>query len=314
MKIILLTYVNRSGSTFLTNILSSSPEIMGCPEGDWLVSNLLEDPGSVYTGPQNLSEIFSDDPKMKNWSFQASDLNFMQDGLLNIEVFIHILESMRLRIKPDADKIIFKAERLVFLFDRIHACQSFRDQFAYLYLVRDVRAVYQSQKSRLNPLSGKPFSRSPGITARYWKKHLAALESSGLYADIYKLKYENLVLDFASETKKLEKYLELRPGLLDPVNGDYVNMIPADHIHIHPDVSLQPLDSKVSSWKTLLTKKETGIIEFIARRSLERNGYDPVGAGRTLDPVTIVMSCLVILQCSLTLFFRKIEFRIRNFG
>lgn len=277
-----------------------------------MVSNLLEDPGAVYTGPEDLPDIFSADPKMNNWSLQSSDLNFIRAGILNIEVFIRILDIMRLRIKPDADKVIFKAERLVFLFNRIHACKEFRDQFDFLYLIRDVRAVYQSQRSRLNPLSGEPFSRSPAVTASYWKKHLAALESSSLYPGVYKLKYEHLILDFESGKRELEKNFGLRPGLLDPLNGNYIDIIPENHKDIHPDVSSQPLANKVSAWKTLLTVNEIGIIEFIARRSIEKTGYDLAGASRTLNPIMILRNYLVIFHYYLTLLFRKIEFRVRN--
>ena len=42
MTIAFLTYVNRSGSTYLANLLSASDAICVCPEGDKLVSLLLE--------------------------------------------------------------------------------------------------------------------------------------------------------------------------------------------------------------------------------------------------------------------------------
>ena len=48
MIIILLTYVNRSGSTYLANLLSASDHICVCPEGDKLVSLFLESPDKTF--------------------------------------------------------------------------------------------------------------------------------------------------------------------------------------------------------------------------------------------------------------------------
>ena len=70
MTIILLTYVNRSGSTYLANLLSASENICVCPEGDRLVSLFLENPGVPFhyntQWETKLSKILRSDGKLKH--------------------------------------------------------------------------------------------------------------------------------------------------------------------------------------------------------------------------------------------------------
>ena len=141
---------------------------------------------------------------------------------------MRIIETMKNKIKPKADKIIFKAERLVYLFDRIRKCANCIDEFIYLYLIRDVRSVWLSQKNTLNPLSHKTFSNSPVKTALFWKRHLRALERHAADMEISRIRYERMILGENRFYRDLEDRLNLTGLSLDPLNGDYASMVPLD--------------------------------------------------------------------------------------
>lgn len=314
MKILFLSYVNRSGSTYLLNLLSSSPDIMACPEGDWPVIHLLEDPPAKYSFPGDLDQVFRSDPKMKQWQLESRDFNEIRGDLTNLEVFIRLLETTRRRFKPGAKTVVFKAERLVYLFDRINRCRSSGPEFVFLYLMRDIRAVWLSQKNTLNPLTGKPFSSSAALTAVFWKRHLMALEKHSSRMKIVRIRYEQLVRPGEEFYSELEKSISMEGFSLDPLKGDYSAMVPPGHRSIHPDISAGPNTARMDAWKTELNESEVKEIELVAGNTLQYYGYSLSGSPVKLGYFRRLRVRLSILFQDLELFLRKVEFNLKKNG
>src|SRR4030042_639020 len=154
MNFIFLTYVNRSGSTYLANLLDSSPKILACPEGDFLVTFFLENPGGKFRFDDKtrsrLTNIFSTDIKLQCWREGKSFFSGLEKAINNLEAFLTILINYRNQVKPDAEFILLKAERIIYLVRKIQKV-SIKHTIRFISIIRDPRAVFASQKRTCFP-------------------------------------------------------------------------------------------------------------------------------------------------------------------
>ena len=279
-KIIFLSYVNRSGSTYLANILSSSPAILACPEGDMLVRELLEDPGSSVRSPSSLmhrlNHHFMHDSKLASWEMPQLRTDFIHPGNRNIDVFISLLDSYRDRIKPEATKIVFKAERLVFLFDKLFNITHGGYSFQFLTIVRDPRAVFHSQSHTRIPETGKKMAENPVYAGIYWNRHTRYADKLERTMPVYIMQYENLVQNFTRELENLSGFLKNDAAGFSPEKGDLLRRLPEDHRGIHRLIDEKPRKDKLTAWQDNLVKRETAAIETVAATGMAIIGYQPV--------------------------------------
>jgi hypothetical protein len=310
LNIILLSYVNRSGSTYLTNLLSSSGEILGCPESDWIVRELLEDPGAAFQNRPDIAGEVSADPKMKAWKFARDEMQKIPPGLTNIEVFVHLLEIFRRKTKPGANYVVFKAERLAFLYSKINRCGTTGSKFIFFYLYRDPRAVWYSQQRTINPLIFRPFSSDPVRFAQSWRRHIAASLKLSKTMNLHLVRYEELILDLENQCRFLEDELGLARNTLQPGKGDYSQLIPEDHKAIHKSVTLEPLQGKISEWKTNLSQPEISTVEYVS--GLRDYNYEPLAT----PPGIIRAICiqLLISYYNFWHFLKRTIYKLRRFG
>ena len=78
MILILLTYINRSGSTYFTNSLSKYNNVFSCPEAETLIYELLNNPFSRIRNKNNLKNkfalYFKKDKKLKFWGLTIDEI------------------------------------------------------------------------------------------------------------------------------------------------------------------------------------------------------------------------------------------------
>ena len=101
MRIIFITYINRSGSTYLSNLFSKSGDILVCPEADILVDLFLVNPEKKFSLTNNkelLNQIISYDKKLKYWEIHAADIQLPQKPFTNFDLFIAILISYKNKV------------------------------------------------------------------------------------------------------------------------------------------------------------------------------------------------------------------------
>ena len=109
MKLILLTYENRSGSTFLTKQLSSN-QILCCPESD-ILTNLLE--GFKV---ENYKRALLDDIKQREWGIKESEYEDIEKkGSDNLSIFNEVLLSYHKSQNSISNYILFKTTQVPFL-------------------------------------------------------------------------------------------------------------------------------------------------------------------------------------------------------
>ena len=277
MTIILLTYVNRSGSTYLANLLSASGNICTCPEGDPLVTLFLESPGKKFyldeAWKAKLAHLMHSDRKLKAWGMGEDIFDRLQGIGRNLDAFIAFLECYRTRQKPQATGILFKAERLVDLFCDIEKFRTANTDIKYLSMIRDPRAVYASQKRTIIPGTNKRMSRNPVFTAIFWNHFMRRTARNRKNLEQHEIAYHNLVRGMKESINGLSRYLAMDLVGVSPEAGDLPDRLPDADRTIHRHISESPDNTKIDQWSKELSSEEIRLISQKCRRFLAKEGF-----------------------------------------
>lgn len=272
MKVVFLTYVNRSGSTYLSNLLSASNDICVCPEGDILVSLFLESPGKAFRldvhGRAEVMQLLQSDSKLKYWGIGDEILPVLEEVDSNIGAFLAFLQYYRLKQKPEASCILFKAERLASLFQVIENNRGTSNTFKYLSIVRDPRGVFESQKRTRIPGTDRLMSSNPVYTAIYWNHHSRAILGFRKQNDCFQVLYHDFIYRMNEVLSALSIFLGIDLDGITAERGDLSERIPDSHRLIHQSVSDVPLKEKIDKWKGELNPVEITLIERKCRNYL----------------------------------------------
>jgi len=277
MNIIFLTYINRSGSTYLANQFSKSDDIIVCPEAEVIMNEFLVEPMKNISWESKirlkLQNYFLTDHKLKYWNLQIDEIDDLLKAETNFDAFFYILDAYRKKVKPEAHTIIFKAERIIHLYENIPL--RFKEEYnlKLIAIIRDCRGVYTSQKNTKMPDGGKFMSRNPVKTVLSWKKFVQKSLQLNEKSDIILLKYEDLLRDIDRSFSNLLEQLALKSFNIHYSDGDLLQRIPANQKKIHKNINNKPLKEKDDKWQVELTKQEIFILERFARNELNSLGY-----------------------------------------
>jgi hypothetical protein len=313
MEMIFLTYINRSGSTYLVNLLSSSADIIAFPEAEILVSLFLENPSGRYypAGKRQLEyleSILKNDPKLKHWGLDTEVIHPGPAAVTNFDHFIRILTMYRDKIKPGASVFLFKAERLIHLIAKIRNVPA-KPKINFIAMMRDPRAVYASQKRTLSPLDGKPFSAGPVNTAIQWRQYAGICRNNENLPGFNLVRFEDLILSGVEIMADLCVRLGLAPSDIKPGSGDMYKRIPADHKMIHENILQGPIYGKTDEWKKQLTDKEIRLIEQTAGKMMTFYRYQQMYTVK--DPYITGLRTIKEIDYFVNKFVEKMLFHLR---
>lgn len=210
---------------------------------------------------------FKNDPKLKYWNLSEGILDKLPENTNNFEVFVSLLSSYKNQIKPGASIVLFKAERLIHLFDNLVNPDSLHEVF-FLSIIRDCRGVYASQKQTIFPGTDKYMSRNPVQTTMNWKIHVKKALEMQKSGKLVLIKFEELISSSGNVFSKLLKKLNIPYYNSEGKKGDLYDRLPESHQMIHSGILKKPDGEKIENWKSSLTKTERCIIEIIAGQSL----------------------------------------------
>lgn len=274
MEIILLTYINRSGSTFLLNTLNKHKSIAACPEADVLANLLLVKPYNKLSEYNRtfLRKTICEDPKFKLWNLPNSIWNIPNEISDNFSLFKYLLELFRKTYKPEASYVVYKAERLFQLMPDIFEFNPAPSNIKVISLVRDIRGIYLSQKKTLIPESGKPFSTNPVKTALYWRDYVCFLKNTIPQKKLI-VRYEDLITNYKNILSELFVYLELSACYLDKSSYNITQFLSGEHKEIHANIDALPIIDKIETWVHELESNEKRILEIITTKDLKHLNY-----------------------------------------
>ena len=280
-RIIFVTYINRSGSTFLVNNLSKSAEILVCPEAEILIDIFLKTPAKPFY-PDNsilkkLANAIRTDHKLKYWGLRRKDIihNITYENTY-FEAFIKFIDIYRKKVKPKANTMVFKAERFIFSYTQIHPLsESFNIKF--VALVRDCRAIFHSQNNTLIPGTNSIMETNSFRLAKRWNLYIKLAREYSRSSGFITLSYESLIKDFDYYLKFVCDILDIK--LINPDNkGDLKFRMPAGQLVMHESMENAPETDKINLWYNKINTNRLYILELISGKILVENGYELVNA------------------------------------
>ncbi len=269
MKLIFLSYINRSGSTFFCQEISKYSDVFVFPEADALIDKfLLHKRINKSKYLQLLSSLFKKDEKLKNWGFNKRELSYIvEQKKYPKEIFFEILEIFKNRYKPNAEICIFK-KRDAFI-KKIYIEKVLDIPVSLICLVRDPRAIYCSQKMTIDYYKNKPFNINPLVTSYYWiffLKNIIRVDTLAIirYEDLINKKHNtiNNILDKIGSDKKI-----------DNNNLLYTNILSSRDREMHTNISLPPQTDFIEKWKSILKKNEIMLINNICKDFMLQFNY-----------------------------------------
>jgi len=276
LKIILLTYINRSGSTFLANCLNKYEGILVCPEAETLLYNyLFKTTKKFYSSDRDLykiSYLISNDSKLKHWKLDIDINQSFKDIESYQDVFVEIINSYRKVTKPKSNILLFKGDNIINFIDKFDDKFINKYDLHFIAIIRDCRAIYYSQKTTIGTI-GLQLADNPIYTAKKWSCFLKKTEKYRNRKYFSIIKYEDLIQDPFVTISNLIKKLGIMQTVGKPVKSDLFTRLPEEQREMHKNIIFDANPSKIFNFISNLSQIEIALIEKIARTQLIKNNY-----------------------------------------
>jgi len=274
MKINFISYINRSGSSFLSQKLSEYQEVLVFPEGDALIDKfLLNDKVTNENAPERIQQILLNDKKLESWNFSNKDINHILNQPNKPLIFKEVLSVFHKKEKPLAKYFFFKKRDAFVKWDNIKKILSgFSIQLICLY--RDPRAIFFSQKNSIDPYRKKHFNTNPLVISYYWLFFLAHKNCQISSASLF---YEKDICSYNFNVTYLFKRLKI--FLVSAVNDKsvtYFDILPKEQQKLHQQIVRPANQTYIDKWRKGLKKHEIKIIEDICAEKMKELGYTPL--------------------------------------
>ncbi len=268
-KIAFLSYINRSGSTFLLNKLSNYKNIFVSLEAEILIKLLLNKPNEKFSvGTKNkLKLLFKKDQHFKYWNIHENNISQLSHDLTNFQTFNHLINQYKTNVKPKANYIIFKGNDLFNFYNEIHENDIKDYNIKFLSIIRDPRAIFLSQKN--TKFQNKSLNTNPLITSNQWNWFINNINNN----KIHLIKYENLINDFKNEFDQILEYLQIKNEKSDELKS-LSKIIPNNFKQIHKRIDKNPDTSRINVWQNELNKNIIYIIQKNTKNNLKKMDYE----------------------------------------
>lgn len=282
-NIAFLTYISRSGSTYLARLLNEYDDIGVSIEArlpDGILYRSLE-----ITRSQDVEkalEVLFSDGKFRAWNLRKDELE-RELRRLGFPIGYDKLLRTLLKMYFKKDNVRICIYKNGYYMEHVEALRSIFPDARFIFLVRDVRAIYNSQKHSLNSETLRPMASNPILVAKYYEKILSIIEKYRQCDWLHVLKYEDLLLNTDDEIVRLLSFLGSRGTRIADV--DYYDQLPETEKHLHRNVNSGPLTDRMTAWRDQLSKVEMTCIQNVARDELARYQYDLVHCDRI--PTTV---------------------------
>ncbi len=278
--IVFLTSINRSGSTFLLNQLSKSSEVCICPEAEVLYDIFLRKPLMKISKHRKiqiwLSQLLIQDYKFKYWGIPfLTILRCFENARNNLDVFIHILKAYQLSKNPNSSVIIFKHTWAIKSYFRLIDTISDEYKIKWILLIRDVRAVYSSQKITISPFTQRPFCTNPVSLAHEWNYFVRKFGTVKDNIHIHKIHYEALILNLHEVMDEVAQFLKIYFAKEWILNKDGIvrELLTPEYLGIHKNIDEPPKKESIRKWEELLTRREQAVFARMCKKNLNKYDY-----------------------------------------
>jgi hypothetical protein len=179
--------------------------------------------------------------------------------------------------KPGAELVVFKAERLSVLMNKIFLADSTEgpERLKFISLIRDPRAVYASQLVTLFPGTARRMAEDPVRTALHCHRYIKQIRRYGRsFSNLMVVRYEGLIGGLDECIAEISGFLEIDGSKMDPGKGELASMLSVEEQNIHGLIDRPPLGSRIDAWEKALNLKDVYLIERTCRQGLILFGYE----------------------------------------
>ncbi len=283
MKLIILNYIDRSGSTFLINRLSRHPDILVFPEAAVFSSYLLKNPQQQFKADNSLIRkifVLSRENKQPDpWQLKELINRNRSKEISNIDVFIEMLGTYAQKHNNKAGIWIFKQPNMLVLLENTKKITVPGFEIKYACIIRDPRAVFNSQLKASQDFPDLSFYNNPLIAANIWLYFYNKAKSFSGNPDFYLVYYEQLIRQYKKEFEALMKFID--PDINSDLylkKGKLVNLLSETEKNLHPKINDQPDILRIDAWKEELKPL---MIKLIDNYTLKKQ-YIPEYKGNSL--------------------------------
>lgn len=274
MKLILLLYVPRSGSTFFANQLDKLyPNILVLPEIR-LPKLLLESDTKTIPDYAYLKKLIIKDHQFKSLRLTEEELDsvFSRCQGFSVErVLLVLAELIASKNKRKYDAVVFKCGSIGLWWP---AVKENYPSAGYVHVYRDVRAVVNSALHAKRPYHpGQKMGRGdPWFRAAGWNRYvlgMSKLVRSG--EPIHQIAYENLC-DNPEEVIAEAANVFAIPSA-HSVSGDGFSVSDSEY-EIHSNVGKEPIKERASAWCSELKPWQGVVSENCASEGMRELDYE----------------------------------------
>ena len=252
MNIILLSYLSRSGSTLICDILMKDSRFCVCPEAEILTHLLLKHAQSKLepTIYKKLNISVKQDIKLSHWNIKMPPYSKKDT---NINLFTKIVTQYALKHNPKAEYLVFKSERLEgFQLNRYN-------NFYKIILFRDPRAIFLSQKNSTPSLGVGKMNVNPRRLVGKMNKLLLSYNTQE--KKMVYVQYELFLFDKESQIKKILSMLGIMSLKISDEGNSILNIMPNSQKHLHKNINKKGMVSSIDKWKKQLSEYEIEVIQ-----------------------------------------------------
>jgi len=273
-RIVFLTYVSRSGSTFLAQELDTLEGVRVGIEARFQ-DGWIRGPNVILNNNEELDrylETLYADPKFSAWGVSRKSLKKRLAALpFPLRFSDVLLASLQEYIgTPEPEVIVHKCGHYILCVNQI---RSELPDALFLFLDRDPRSIYASQKRSRNSLTGEQFQRDIVDFVLQYRLIQSAVDALVSKPYVMSVSYEEIVCGGLKST------LHAIAGFVG-VDGNqwkksnYFNAIPEAQKHLHVNVGRRvPNPSRINAWQDELSVAEKAFLERALSKYLARKGY-----------------------------------------
>ncbi len=276
-QLVFISYINRSGSTLLCKVLDQYEEIsVGIEAGfPGYMTKLIPDEYKEINNDASLEKYLDElfgDIRFAQWKIDREKLIKRLHSSEYPLTFKEILTACLHEYFGKATAKVF-VHKAGFYVDMLNDVRQAFGPAKNLFIIRDPRAIYNSQKNATCIYTGKSMGCSLPYFINQYKKRTRLVRENLKNKDFYCVKYEDLVQDNEKVMNTIFTFLNLR----NPTRGSncYSEKIPDNQKSLHTNVGSDPNKNSLEKWITGLEKHEVHFIQKQLREEMEFFDYQP---------------------------------------
>lgn len=276
-RIFFLGYLSRSGSTLLAKKLDNFKDIGVSIEAEFVdgITNGNLNISSEADLDKYITQLYTDCKKFVSWGIDRNVLKRRLNKRGYPIPFKNILEESLEEYFKDEQYLVyfFKGGSYYRYVEEVQ--KQFPDS-GIIYIDRDPRAIFNSQKISMGSSTGKPMKSSVVEFIRIYKSAYKIQQINKNDDFFYSIKYENLILNEKIEIENLIKFI----GVTDCKKSDqknYYDKIPDEQKYLHKNLKTEKqLTGRIDAWMNELSKFEIYFMQKVLKKELRVNGYKEV--------------------------------------